>query len=115
MKHRVIKVCGKEVGVAYCMATEQAFEELTSKSIRELDANKGLDLLLLCLAASIAYDQRHKKDSGLTLDDLMFEAAPAEITSLVAAVAELRNEWYEVPNTLPNDAKPEEEEDAPKN
>lgn len=115
MKEKKITICGKEVGIAYCMATEQTFEELTDKSIRQLNPERERDLLLLSLAAVMVYASYHKQEAELSVEDLLYKASPKEVQTLVSEVAELRNEWYEVPKTLDAQEGEQEEEGAEKN
>ena len=92
---KTITICGKEVKLLYCAATENGYEQLAGQSINDLDFKKQSDLL--------------------------YNAEPKDITQLIIAVIELRAEWYNVPLVVANksdnakhadDEKPEEQKNA---
>ena len=51
---KTITICGKEVKLLYCAATENGYEQLAGQSINDLDFRKQSDLLKLALAAIIS-------------------------------------------------------------
>lgn len=122
MKDKELKICGKTVKMRYCAAAETGFERLAGKSsdvfIPEVEKDSegnivnvkqkasSEDYIQLAFAAIIAAYARKGEDSPVSADEILFEARPQEIVELVAAVMELRNEWYDVPATV----KPEMEE-----
>lgn len=121
---RTIHICGKDVRVCYCAATENGFEMTAGKSIYEIDFKSQADLTYLSLAAIVAAYAKTNEEAPIKGDDLLYEAAPKDIINLFAAVLEMRNEWYEVPKVVPPDtpAEPadgekteEAAEDKPKN
>ena len=123
---KTINICGKDVDILYCAATENGFEVISGKSAFEINFNSQNDLLCLSLAAIMAaYESKPSDKDGnkpqppVTSQDLMYEAKPSDIAALFMAVLELRAEWYGIPLVVP---KPEvqsdsesEEEDKPKN
>lgn len=119
MTERTITLCGKEVGIAYCMATEQGFEEITGKSFADFDPAKQKDLLSLLTACVIAYAQAHDIETPITAKDILFTATPEEIGGSLRALAEIRGEWYGVPATVeqsePEDKETEVDSDDSKN
>ena len=42
---KTITICGKEVKLLYCAATENGYEQLAGQSINDLDFRKQSDLL----------------------------------------------------------------------
>ena len=123
---KTITICGKEVKMLYCAATETGFEQLANKSIGELDFNSQEDLLRLSVAAIIAAYQRDGEDAPIEAKEILYDAKPAEIVELFKAVFELRAAWYDIPLVLENaikaensaavsDASPSESEEQPKN
>ena len=133
---KTITLCGKQVELLYCAATETGYEQLVSgtgkdinvflPTILERDADgkptkveptvaQTDDYLKLALAAIIAAAARQKKEPVITADDIMYEATPGEITTMITAIIELRTKWY----TIPEAVKPETDEkpgdDDPKN
>ena len=118
MNEKTITICGKEVKLLYCAATENGFEQLAKKSIAEIDLNRQEDLLMLSVAAIIAAYQRDKQDAPIESQDILYEAKPKEIIELFKAVIEARAAWYEVPLVLEESIKAEQvdqSEEAPKN
>ena len=114
MKEKKINICGKEVGIAYCMAAEQGFEEISGKSFADFDPKMQRDLLALLSACMVAYAQAHDEEAKVTGKDILFNATPTEIADALSALARLRVEWYDVPVTV---EQPEggKEEENPKN
>ena len=123
---KTITICGKEVRMRYCAATETGFEQLAGKSIGELDFNSQEDLLRLSVAAIIAAYQRDNEESPIEAKEILYDAKPAEIVELFKAFFELRAAWYDIPLVLENaikaeneaavsNASPSESEEQPKN
>ena len=119
-----ITICGNEVKLRYCAATETGFEQLAGKSIGDIDFNSQEDLLRLSVAAIIAAYQRDGQEAPIESKDILFDAKPAEIIELFKAVFELRAAWYNVPLVLEESIKAEQatasdaspsEEEKPKN
>lgn len=112
---KTITICGKEVKLLYCAATENGYEQLAGQSINDLDFRKQSDLLKLALAAIISAYSRDKQEPPITDSDLLYNAEPKDITQLIIAVLELRAEWYNVPLVVAkhaDDDKPEEPKNA---
>jgi len=105
---KTITICGKEVKLLYCAATENGFESLAKKSIGEIDFNKQEDLLMLSVAAIIAAYQRDKQDAPIESKDILYDAKPKEIIELFKAVLEARAAWYDVPLVLEESIKAEQ-------
>ena len=107
MTEKTIKICGKNVKILYCAATENGFEVMSKKSIYDINFTNQNDLFHLSLAAIIAaYEAAEPNKEGqrpeppVTTKDLMYEAKPADLISLFTSVLELRNKWYEVPEVV---------------
>lgn len=107
---KTIIICGKEVKLRYCAATETCFEQLASKSIGDIDFNSQEDLLRLSVAAIIAAYQRDGQEAPIESKDILFDAKPTEIIELFKAVFELRASWYNVPLVLEESIKAEQAE-----
>lgn len=97
MTEKTINICGKDVRIIYCAASENGFETLSGKGIADLDFTRSQDLLQLALACIIAAYTRDHQEPPLTGDDLLYNATPQELTELYTATLTLRNEWYGVP------------------
>ena len=105
---KTITICGKEVKLRYCAATETGFEQLAGKSIGNIDFNSQEDLLRLSVAAIIAAYQREGQEAPIESKDILFDAKPTEIIELFKAVFELRAAWYNVPLVLEESIKEEQ-------
>ena len=103
---KTITVCGKEVKMRYCAATETGYEKLSGKSIDDIDFKKQEDLIRLSLAAIIAAYLRDEAEVPVTSADILSDAKPKEIIEMITVLLELRAAWYKVPLVV----KPEMEE-----
>ena len=133
---KTIIICGRKVEMLYCAATETGFEQLVSgtnkdinvflPTIAERDADgkptkyeqpaaTAEDYIKLALASVIAAAARQKKEPVITADDIMYEATPDEITTLITTVVELRNAWYSIPEAVKPETDEKPGDDDPKN
>ena len=104
---KTITICGKEVKMRYCAATETGFEQMSDKSIGDIDFTKQEDLIRLSLAAILAAYLRDEAEAPITSAEILSDAKPKEIVEMFTALLELRAAWYEVPAVV----KPEMEEE----
>lgn len=102
---KTITICGKEVKMLYCAATETGFEKLASKSMGAIDFNSQEDLLRLSVAAIIAAYQRDGEEAPIDAKVILYEAKPSEIVEMFKSVFELRAEWYDIPAVLEQSIK----------
>ena len=117
MTKKEITICGKQVEIFYCAATENGYERMTSKQISvflptfkqdekgnqvidQLPEATNEDYLCLALAGIVAADTYYDRDITITSKEILFEAKPAERNALVTAIIELRSEWYEIPKIV---------------
>ena len=126
MKKETIKIFGKEVDMLYCAAAETGYEKLSGKSsevfipkramsdnqpVNDSDGNPIYnapeatldDYIKLAVSAIIAAYAKDGKDAPITTEEILYDAGPNEIITLVATVARMRNEWYTIPAALQND------------
>ena len=134
MKQKTITICNKEVQMIYCAATENVFEEISSKEIGifipkiEKDEEgkskvsieaKVSDWLRLAIASIVAAYTRHKQEPPVTFDDVVYDASPTERNEMISTIIELRNEWYDIPKIAAEiaekDRAEQPKEDAEKN
>jgi hypothetical protein len=118
MEEKTINICGKEVTLRYCAATETWFEQIRNKSIADLDFNSTEDLITLGVCAIAAHYSYKNEDAPVDSKDILYEAKPKEIVELVNAVITLRGKYYEVPEVVNIDQPSFEEsqgEEKPKN
>ena len=136
LAQKTITLCGKQVEMLYCAATETGYEQLVSgtgkdinvfqSTILERDADgkptkveppvaQTDDYLKLALASIIAAAASKKQEPVVSADDIMYHASGQEVTAMITAIVELRIKWY----TIPEAVKPETDEkpgdDDPKN
>ena len=122
MKHKTITLCGEEVGIAYCAATETGYETMSGKSIsvfypngEEAPAAKTEDYIQLAMAGIIAYYARWGGEAPIDIKNIIYDAEPADITTLLTSIVELRNEWYKLPAVVEPEPAAETEEETEKN
>lgn len=97
MKTKEITLCGKQVTLAYCFATEIAFQKYTGVGLDKFDAMNPEHVIYIVLAALLSYYEGEKLEIPVKDTDLMYHATPTELTTALTEVFTLRNEWYEVP------------------
>ncbi len=128
---KTIKICGKDVQLRYCIASETGFEILSDKEstvflpipsdtkdeegniIYDKPKATTEDYLRLSIASIIAAYERNGQEPPVSVNDILYDATPEEITNLIAATIELRLKWYHISDVV----KPETEkkEDDGKN
>ena len=126
MTKKEITVCGKQVEIFYCTATENGFERMSGKQINvflptfntDKNGNQVIDkmpeatnedYLYLALSGIVAADTYYDRDTTITSKEILYEAKPAERNALVQAIIELRSEWYDIPKILADIVKRENE------
>ena len=116
MLQEKVTIAGKEVGLAYCYATEIAFHELTGKHIAEyipaiadaLGKNAMPDIKdtsALIMASAMAYEQGTGKPQDLQFNDLVCEASPTEFVYAAVNVLALYTKFYNIPTGEPQEKK----------
>lgn len=125
---RTVHICGKDVKMRYCTATETGYEEASGKSsaifipkiIEGKDGNPTkvipqsttADCILLATAGIVAAYTRINEEAPITADNILYEAEPEEVTALIKAILEMRNEWYKVPSVVNKQDKGVTEDDG---
>lgn len=113
-----ITICGRQVTLAYCYATEIAYKDLTGEDFidyaqhavesiqqeRDPDTKRTICAVLACLLAYYGDNEAPVTDA-----DLMKEAKPAELGMAILTILDLRRQFYTVPAGEPED-KPSDEE-----
>lgn len=115
MKTKEVTLCGKQVNLAYCYATEIGFNDIAEASIENIDTSNPKHILSLIMAAMLAYYEGKQEECTITNNELMFEAEPQEITAAFVAVLELRMAWYKLPAGEPKDETAASDEEQEKN
>ena len=126
MTTKTITICGREVTLAYCNATEIAFKMLSDGNIADFftdDVFPSINAkparmpdmrktILLVLAAINTHYDYIGTESPVTDRELMYEAGPNDIPAALSAVIELYGNFYATPKDEPEEG---EEEDTQKN
>ena len=122
MNTKEITLCGQQVKLIYCAASENGFEDLSRKSINDLDFTKSKDIMNLSLACIVAAYTAEDKEPPIKSEDILYRATSKELTDLYLTVINLRAEWYNVPAIVADKLKKEaesmtdaEKEEAAKN
>ena len=118
MTSKKITICGKEVELFYCAATENGYERISggktigvfiptfkmdeegNQVIDQLPAATNEDYMMLAMAGIVAADTYYKREAVINSDDILYNATPNERRLLIETILELRNEWYEVPKII---------------
>ena len=108
---KTISICGQDVQMLYCAATETGFEQLANRSINvflpgddnENPAATGDDYIKLGIAAIIAAYARNDQEPPVSVKDVLYEATPQEVVALITSAVELRAHsshrlWNSVPS-----------------
>ena len=118
MKTKEITICGGQVVLAYCFATELSFKNFTGENIEDFTATNPEHVIYLILSAIASYYQSKEKEdekkAPIVDSDLMYNATPNELVAAANVVLELRAEWYGIPKGDNVEEKPADGE-APKN
>ena len=110
MKTKEITLCGKQVTLAYCFATEIAFRKYTGKSIEEYEPGNAEHIIYLILSAILSFYEGEKQKAPVVDTDIMYHATPEELTNALTVALELRREWYQLPAGEPEDDNKEEDQ-----
>lgn len=106
-----ITICGKQVTLGYCYATEIAYNKVVGEdvlpfiqeSVKRYEEGQGPDrqkTVAFIIASAVAYYQSIGEESPIEADDLLYNANAQEFSQAAATVFELYKEFYEV---APND------------
>ena len=128
MKTKTINICGKDVTLAYCYATEISYKMLSDEDINDFvqeviaalnaDPQRMPDIkksVLFIIAAAMAYAESRGDKCPVADKDLMYHATPDELGTALGTVIALRMEFYHVPTDEAEAARKEEKEADQKN
>ena len=130
MAERTIKIGNQDVRMMYCTASETGYENMTGKSVEVFmvrtmydDDGKQIgfepplatlsDYITLAMASIVAAYAAKDQEPPINSNYVLFEATAEEAKLLVDTVAELRAEWYHIPDVVKNDKQDKDEK--PKN
>ncbi len=109
MTTKEITLCGQQVKLMYCAASENGFEDLSRKSINDLDFTKSKDMMNLAISCIIAAYTESNQEPPIKSEDILYKATSKELTDLYLTVLNLRAAWYNVPNIVSDQLKKESE------
>lgn len=116
---REVTLCGKQVTLAYCYATEIAYKDLTQEDIikyiryaieciqskEDPDIKQSVFAIVACM---IAYSQsKNEEETPVTDKELMLNMSPLELGKAVLAIISMRLEFYKVPDQESSEKKTE--------
>lgn len=131
---KTIQICGRDVTLRYCLATETGFEQLAStpevkRSItvfkphiikdaegKVIEVQPGPatseDYVKLAVSAIIAAADAHKQPQPISANEILYDATQEESQLLVNTVIELSAKWYNVSSVVEpeTDEKPDDEQ-----
>lgn len=125
MIKKEITLCGKQVTLAYCYATEIAFKDLSDQDITDFmieaipqiqdqkmpSAKKVTHLIV---ASMMSYYESKDEKMPIEVKDIMYQATASEIGKALGVIIGLRAEFYHIPSGEPED-KPKDGDAEPKN
>ena len=114
MTTKEITICGKQVTLAYCYATEISYKILSDEDIigfsqeivEKIQHEQMPDIkktIFLILASMQSYYESKGEQCPITDKELMYECTPQEIGMALGTVIALRSGFYHVPNNEPKD------------
>lgn len=123
MTEKKITICGQEVRICYCAATENAFENITGKSISVFvptfgknDKGENIitepakamtgDWMFLGIGGIIAAYSKYNQEPPIDTNKILYDAKPKDVSNLITSIVELRSQWYKVPEIIPKDEQP---------
>jgi hypothetical protein len=97
MTTKEITICGRQVSVAYCYATELSFYKLAGVPLEKADTSNPEHLFAIILSAMLSYYQRWDDEPPVKDTDLLYKASPEELIDAFRVISLLRAEWYKIP------------------
>ena len=108
---KIITILGETLTIAFNMAVQISFEEITGKSFREINTDSCKDNFALAYAAIIA----NNPDTNITAGNLMRDISGAELKELMKAISDAFVEWNDIPATLADDEDKKKDETGGEN
>ena len=102
-----INIIGKEVNIAFNLATEIAYEQITGEAfgIEKLSFTKNA--VALYMAAIIA----NNPDIDITTEDIISKASGAEVKALSDAIYAEMKAWMNIPDVMDEKVEKKEEDE----
>jgi hypothetical protein len=114
-----ITICGKQVTLAYCYATEISYKILSDEDIidfgqevvEKIQHEQMPDIrktIFLIIASMQSYYESKGEQCPVTDKELMYECTPQEIGMALGVIIGLRTNFYHVPSDEPEDKEPKD-------
>lgn len=103
---KIITILGQTLTIAFNMAVQISFEEITGKPFSDINTDSSKDNFALAFAAIIA----NNPDTNITADNLLRDISGAELKELMQAISDAVVEWNDMPATLADDEDKKKEE-----
>lgn len=100
MKKITKNVLGRDVIIAYNLATQIAYEQLTDSPLEPDDFKSTKNIVLLIMACIIA----NNSDVEISLEELTHKLTGEEFIDLAKVVLELYAEWNHIPSVAATDS-----------
>lgn len=100
-----IKLLGKEVNIAFNLATEIAYEQITKEAFGIEKLNFTKNAVALYMAAIIA----NNPDMDITTEDIIVKASGAEVKALSDAIYAEMKAWMNIPDVMDEQEEKKEE------
>lgn len=121
-----VTICGKQVMLAYCYATEISYKLLTDEDIEVFMGEVGEAInnqtmpdvkksIMLILASMMSYYEFKGEKAPLTDKELMANTTPTELGNAIGVIVGLRYQFYYVPKDEQDKANEEKKDEEPKN
>ena len=103
---KIITILGETLTIAFNMAVQISFEEITGKPFSDINTDSSKDNFALAYAAIIA----NNPNTSITADNLMRDISGAELKDLLQAISDAAVEWNDMPATFADDEDKKKEE-----
>ena len=109
-----ITICGKQVTLAYCYATEISYKILSDEDIfdfgqeiaEKIQHEQMPDIrktILLIIASMQSYYESKGMKTPIEDKELMYDCSPQDIGQALGTIITLRTEFYHVPSDEPKE------------
>lgn len=105
-----IKLLGKEVNIAFNLATEIAYEQITGEAFAIDKLSFTKNAVALYMAAIIA----NNPDIDITTEDIISKASGAEVKALSNSIYAEMKAWMNIPDVM-TEKEENKDEDEEKN
>ena len=111
---REITLCGKQVTLGYCYATEIAYKLYSDEdieviikdivaAIQEKQMTDVMRSIYLILSAVQAYYDSVGQEMPVVDKDIMYASTPLEFSTAIGTIIAMRGEFYHIPSDEPQD------------